>query len=49
MAEALERRPVTEGNSEESTANCTQKQGKAWSGLEYVKYELCVIPKVGDV
>jgi hypothetical protein len=26
MAEALEGRPVTKGNSEETTANCTQGQ-----------------------
>jgi hypothetical protein len=27
MAEALEGRPVTRGNSEETAANCTQEQG----------------------
>ena len=33
MAEALEERPVTKGNSEETAANCTQGQGEAfWPG-----------------
>ena len=37
MAEALEGRPMTEGNSEETTANCTQGQGEALSGLDRIR------------
>ena len=37
MAEALEGRPVTKGNSEETTANCTQRQGEALSGLDRIR------------
>jgi len=37
VAEGLEGRPVTEGNSEETTANCTQGQGEALSGLDRIR------------
>jgi group II intron reverse transcriptase/maturase len=37
MAEALEGRPVTEGNSEKTTANCTQGQGEALNGLDRIR------------
>lgn len=37
MAEAPEGRPVTKGNSEWKTANCTQRQGEALSGLDRIR------------
>ncbi len=37
VAEVLEGRPGTEGNSEKTTANCTQGQGEALSGLDRIR------------
>jgi len=37
MAEALEERPVTKGNSEETAANCTQRQGEALIELDRIR------------
>ena len=37
MAEALEERPVTKGNSEETAANCTQRQGEALIKLDRIR------------
>jgi len=37
MAEALEGRPVTEGNSGKTTASCTQGQEEALSGLDRIR------------
>jgi hypothetical protein len=37
MAEALEGRTMTKGNSEEPTATCTQRQGQALSGLDRIR------------
>lgn len=34
---ALEGRPVTEGNPEKTTANCTQRQGEALNGLDRIR------------
>lgn len=36
-AEAPEGRPMTKGNSEESSATCTQRQGKALHGLDRIR------------
>jgi group II intron reverse transcriptase/maturase len=37
MAEALEGRTMTKGNSEEPTATCTQRQGQSLSGLDRIR------------
>jgi RNA-directed DNA polymerase len=37
MAEVLEGRTMTKGNSEEPTATCTQRQGQALSGLDRIR------------
>jgi hypothetical protein len=37
MAEALEERPVTKGNSEETAANCTQRQWEALIKLDRIR------------
>lgn len=37
MAEALEGRTMTKGNSEEPSATCTQRQGQALSGLDRIR------------
>jgi hypothetical protein len=37
MAEALEGRPVTKGNSEDMAASCTQRQGEALTKLNRIR------------
>jgi RNA-directed DNA polymerase len=37
MAEALEERTMTKGNSGEPTATCTQRQGQALNGLDRIR------------
>ena len=37
MAEALEERTMTKGNSEKPTATCTQRQGEALNGLDRIR------------
>lgn len=37
MAEVLEGRPVTEGNPEKTTVNCTQGQGETLNGLDRIR------------
>ena len=52
MAEALEGRTMTKGNSEEPTATCTQRQGQALSGLDGIREPARTqrqLPKVGAV
>ena len=37
IAEVLEGRPMTKGNSEKLTATCTQRQGKALNRLDRIR------------
>lgn len=52
MAEALEERTMTKGNSEKPTATCTQRQGEALNGLDRIRKAATTLrhqPKVGAV